>query len=766
MRILSRYILKEIIGHAAIGLLVFSFVIYVRPLSQLLELVARRNLSGARILTLFMLPVPAILVLTIPMAVLVGTLIGLSRISADGEAIAIRAAGLGSGQFLRPVLAFALAGWVLTSGMSLFVAPAAAQKLASMETRLGAAEAAYEIKPRIFIERFPHLLLYIQSITEPHSEWHDVFIADTAHPESIRVTLAKKGRLVNRGRSRRLTLYLQKGSTHEYDPAHPDAYTVMSFAQSDIPIKPAGNLASPRKVPAMLSLGKLWRALSLPAERQAALVELNYRLALPLAALVLPMVGIPLGLMTRKGGKSFGLILGIFLVFIYYILMAAGLSFARQGRVDPRISLWVANAAFAACGLFLLLNMARSPNQMDFLKEKLEVLVAWVKSKWPSRHQGERTRSVRLSRKGSGRFPQILDVYVMRTWILYLVIFLVAFTGIYMVFDFFQVLNDIVRHHDKLSMILDYYRFLAPEVIYRMLPVSMLMATLVTLGLLTKWSETTAIRALGTSLYRISLPIIIAGVFLSAGMFLLGNDVLPYTNQQQDALRNRIKGKPPQTTYGPGRQWIFGQGPRIYFYRYFDTQVDVFAHLSVFEFSQRRFQLTRRIYADRAFWEPHAGNWVLEDGWVRDIAGDRVTSYRPFTVATFKELSERPGYFKTEVKPSEQMSALELWKYIRELKQSGFDVVRLSVAFYRKFSYPLIALVVILIGIPFAFSTGRRGALSGVAISIGIAMLYWSVSSLFIAMGNLNQLPPLIAAWSPDVIFGLAGTYLLLRIRT
>jgi lipopolysaccharide export LptBFGC system permease protein LptF len=112
------------------------------------------------------------------------------------------------------------------------------------------------------------------------------------------------------------------------------------------------------------------------------------------------------------------------------------------------------------------------------------------------------------------------------------------------------------------------------------------------------------------------------------------------------------------------------------------------------------------------------------------------------------------------------MSALELRHYIRELSQSGFDVVRLSVQFYRKFSYPLIAFVVALLGVPFSFTTGAKGALSGVALSIGIAILYWSISSLFEAMGNLSQLPPLVAAWSPDVLFGLAGSYLLLRVKT
>jgi lipopolysaccharide export LptBFGC system permease protein LptF len=88
------------------------------------------------------------------------------------------------------------------------------------------------------------------------------------------------------------------------------------------------------------------------------------------------------------------------------------------------------------------------------------------------------------------------------------------------------------------------------------------------------------------------------------------------------------------------------------------------------------------------------------------------------------------------------------------------------VALNRKFSYPLIAFVVTLIAIPFSFSTGSRGALAGIALSIGIAIVYWSVSSLFEAMGNLSQLPPAVAAWSPDVLFALGGIYLLGRIKT
>jgi LPS export ABC transporter permease LptG len=299
-----------------------------------------------------------------------------------------------------------------------------------------------------------------------------------------------------------------------------------------------------------------------------------------------------------------------------------------------------------------------------------------------------------------------------------------------------------------------------------MLPLSILVATLVSFGLLAKSNEITAVKSAGISLYRIAAPVLLAAILASAGMFALEDVYLPETNQRQDALRNQIKGRPAQTYHRPDRQWIFGQSDRIYNYRFFDADRNVFANLSVFEFDPKSFELTRRIYATRALWESHLHAWVLETGWVRDLQGDRVTSYTPFSVATFKELTERPSYFSKEVKPSAQMSAFELRRYINELSQSGFDVVRLSVQFYRKFSFPLMAFVVTLIGIPFALTTGPKGAIAGIATSIGIAILYWASTSLFEAMGNLSQLPPVVAAWSPDLLFGLGGVYLFLRVKT
>jgi len=775
MRILTRYILKEVFSHSLLGLLIFTFVIYIPYISRLLELVARHDLALSSVITLFLAPVPGILVLTVPMSVLVGTLIGLSRMAADGEVIAARAAGMALGQFVRPVIIFALLGWGVTSFMSLFLAPQAGLKLNRMETLLKTSQAPYEIQPRVFIEQFPNFLIYLEDVSGSHYRWRGVFLVDSSQRDAPKVTLAESGILVNDPDSQELTLHLEHGTTHEIDPQQAERYSVASFTATDIPLPAAeSNAKGPEhRAASVQSSGELIASLQSPEagpagtdERRAALVELNYRFALPVASLALALVGIPLGLVTRKGGKPVGVMLTLLAVFVYYIIMAFGLSLAKQGRVSPALGLWAANVIVALLGLLMMARLPRVWMHLQFLVEWFESAAQHFERRRQRRARPAPESAFLHPRAPGNRIFQILDVYVIRGWAFHFVVLLVAFIGIYMVFDFFQILTDVVRNHAGPRLVLSYYRYFSPQILYTMLPLSILVATLVNFSILTKTNQIIAIKSAGISLYRISMPVLFVAALLSAGMFVLGDEYLPETNQRQDALRNQIKGRPAQTHYRPDRQWIFGESNRMFNYRFFDPDRDVFADLSVFEFGQPGFRLRRRIYAARAFWEPHINGWVLENGWTRDLAADKVTAYTPFAVATFKELTERPSYFKKEVKTSEQMSALELRRYIDELSQSGFDVVRLSVQLYRKFSYPLIALVVTLIGIPFSFSMGRKGALSGVALSIGIAILYWSTSSLFEAMGNLSQLPPAVAAWAPDVLFGLAGVFLLLRVRT
>ncbi|HXW15645.1 MAG TPA: LptF/LptG family permease, partial [Terriglobia bacterium] len=290
MRILTRYILKETFSHSLIGLLVFTFVIFIRQLGNLLELVVRRNVPLRDMMTLFILPVPGILMITIPLAVMVGTLIGLSRMAADGEVIAARASGIGLGAFVRPVMMLAVTGWAVTLWMSLFLAPQAMRKMNRMETGLSASQAPYEIQPRVFNEQFPNLLLYLEDVSGSRSSWRGVFIADLTQRNSVKLTLAERGVLVNEAARNRFVLHLEHGTMHEYDPSRPDEYSITSFADTEIPILvDQGNAGAGRNSPPYLNLTQLWQRIHQPGERQPALVELHWRFALPVAAIVLAL---------------------------------------------------------------------------------------------------------------------------------------------------------------------------------------------------------------------------------------------------------------------------------------------------------------------------------------------------------------------------------------------------------------------------------------------------------------------------------------------
>jgi LPS export ABC transporter permease LptG len=505
------------------------------------------------------------------------------------------------------------------------------------------------------------------------------------------------------------------------------------------------------------------------------LIELNNRFAFPAACLVLMLVGVPLGVASRRGGKSSGVVLTIVLVFVYYFLSATGTALGRQSRFPAFFAVWSANLLFAVAGIFLLWQMATGGRV-------LSTIVAWA-SQWPKPTPAAKPNGFQLTgflqrfqqrnhrSRPRGIFPRILDEYVVREFFTMFLMVLAGFVLLMIVFTFFDLVGDILRNHIPLSTVGDYLINLTPSMLYQIAPLAVLIAALVTFGVLNRNSEIVAIKATGISLYRLVIPVVSIAVCLAVSLFLFDQYYLPQANRRQEALRNIIKGRPAQTYLHPEQKWMFGphrpgEPSRIFYYEFFDPDAKEFANLSIFEFNPSTFQLTRRIFAKRAVWNSDSGEWLFQNGWVRDIEGANVTSYNTFLETSFPEIHATPDYFKKEDLQSQEMNFGQLRRYIRDLRQSGFDTKRLSVALWHKLAYPLIAVVMAVLAIPFALSMGRRGSLTGVAVAIAVALAYWVVDGLFGAMGYVNYLPASMAAWSSDVLFGLVGGYLLLRAPT
>jgi LPS export ABC transporter permease LptF/LPS export ABC transporter permease LptG len=778
MRILTRYILREVTAHALIGVAVFTFVLFTRDLGQILELVVRNSAPLPSVAQVFFFIVPVTLTISIPAGVLVGILIGLSRLAADSEITAMRASGIGVWSFLRIVSIFAVAAWLLALANGLYLAPQSQAAMVHLQDRLKSSQVSFEVQPRVFYEGFPGLVLYVQDVKAAQGAaiWKGVFIADTSIPSSPRITLAQQGILVSEG-PETLHLHLTDGSTHEIDPKVPDHYQISTFEQTDIPIPlPQADSTKEQELVPVSQMGtwELWRQASDQKNRALArwyLIELHRRFALPTSCLVLALVGIPLGLSSKKGGKSTGFVLAILLVFAYYSASLVGVSLARQGKMSPGFGVWLADIVFFLGGAFLLWRAEHRPFEITSLRRLWRPFgpEAHEAVGMPFRnHRVEDVfqRAANRRRVFRARFPMILDDYVLRDFGMNLAMVVAAFLILLLVFTLFELLGDILRNQISPLVVGEYLLNVSPYFVYNITPLSILLAVLITLGVMQRSNEITAIKTTGISIYRIITPLLVASAILASGLFFADQFYLPHANKRQDALRNLIKGKPAQTYLNPDRKWIFGQHSDIYYYELFDSDRDQFGRLAVFQFDPATFQLTKRIYADRAHWEDSLQRWVCTQGWERDLRGPAIENYRTFDVATFPVVSEPPTYFKKEVKQSSEMNYEELRRYIRDLQQSGFDVVRLRVQLQKKLAFPIITLVMAVLAIPFSLSAGRRGAITGVAVAVGIAVVYWTVAGLFEAMGNISQLPPVLAAWSPDLIFGLLGGYLVLKVPT
>jgi len=765
MRLLERYVCREVISHGLLGLAVFTFVFFVPQLVRLMSLVVQHAAGLGSVLLLFLSTFPSVLVFTFPIAILIGVLLGLGRLSADSEIIALNAVGIGRRQLLRPVGVLALAAAGLTLAITFWLEPIALRTFYALEARLLASQAAFEIQPRVFQEGFPHLVVYVQDIGATATSWRGVFLADSSPSAGSQVTLAKQAIVVPARAEDKLDLHLEEGTTYAYDPRDPNRYSVTTFATSDMPVETAqaARAAAERSSPAEESLGML-----LASSDRESRVEFQRRLAFPAACVILALVAVPIGARPRRGGRAVGFVVALLLLSGYYLLFVTGSGKAREGALPPWLGVWLANIAIGVLGVALAVRAdALSRGR---LAEFGETIAGWLRQAQLNVRLAENgperpSRFMRTGQRIAG-FPLLLDRYVLRSFFLYFALALFGFVLLFEAFTFFDLLEDIARHQIPYVVVANYFRYLAPLMFYQLTPLAALVATLATLGVMSKSNEITALKASGMSLHRVALPLVLVGCVLAAGLFLLENTYLPYANQKQDALRNQIKGRPAQTFFQPRLRWIFGENDKIYNYELFDSDHNVFAGLNVFELDPATFQLRRRVFAERARWESGLHSWVLEQGWVRDFTGAQVSGFLPFTAYSLAELNEPPSYFEREVRQSFQMDWRELGQYIREMERAGFDVARLSVEWQKKFAFPLLTVVIMLLGVPFAFLVGTRGALGGLALAVAIAIVYWATAALFEAMGAVGQLPPILAGWAPDGIFGLFGVYLFLRMRT
>ena len=788
MRKVDKLLFRAIAPPFVITLAVLTFVVSAHEFGALSELLITKSASPGVMLALAGAILPDILIYSLPLSFLTGILIGLGGLSGESQILALRACGMPLRSLLRFILIFGATIGILTAILSLAAAPRANDFQRKLVDRVSVSAATTRIQARVFNEDLPGITFYINNLSDDKQRLSGIFLADGFDPEVPKIVTAGEAFWVRDPDNRRIQLHLEQGASYSAAVGKPEEDTHSLFLSFDIPIEikkdvpsdQAINIesldtATPVKVKE-LKTSDLWRerARLTPEENIKRIIELNRRIALPFSIIPFSLLGLALSINTPKSGRAAGFGFGLAVVIIFYMLFANGIRMASVGKISPWLGPWMINIILLFAGLYLLSKA-----------EKLFSLNQWTMpiplrlSEWFHRlHAGKPAKLLPSTGNSSlktfsrtsvrrvfplSRFPKIVDLYILRGFLTYFFWSLITCMTLFLLLTVFELLDDVIRNSISPITLADYLLFLIPQVLIIVVPMSILLAALVSLGILEKDSEITAVKASGWSLYRLAVPIIAASALFSLGLFFMQDYILPYANNRQDNLRNYIMNKPARTSKHPERKWILGNHGRIYNYGYFDGSQNSFVDLNIYEVDFDKNLLGRRIYAEHA----HVGEgvWTLENGWLRDYGSGQFERFEERSI----NLPERAGYFKREIfqpRESSKLTYFELRQYIGYLRQSGYNAVELQVELYKKAAFPLSCLIMALVGIPFAFSVGRKGAFVGIGVSIAIAVVYWGISGMFEAMGAYGLLLPILAAWAPNILFAAAGLTMFLTIRT
>ena len=352
---------------------------------------------------------------------------------------------------------------------------------------------------------------------------------------------------------------------------------------------------------------------------------------------------------------------------------------------------------------------------------------------------------------------RILDRYLLREFTGYLVLGLLGFIVIFMVVDVVEKIDVFLDHRASLPLVAQYYVNLAPDVVVKVLPVALLLATFLALGQLNKFGELTAMRAAGLPLTRILAPVFAVAAACVIISLLLGELVVPAATRARDQIFDeRIQHLHRSSPLERADVTFLGANGRIWYMRLYVIAEQRMHEVALQEF--RSGSLVRRIDAAEATWDGH--DWVFVSGFARTFVKGREKA-EPFTRLAVQGLAERPLDFAKESRKPDEMNYFELRTYVERLRASGARVANYLVDLHLKLAFPLICFVVVLIGAALATRLRMQSAAMGFGLSIAISFLYYGIMRAGQALGHNGAVAPYVGAWMGDAIFGAIGLLMM-----
>jgi lipopolysaccharide export system permease protein len=768
--VLDRYFIREMLTPFLLALGMFTFLFAVQPALDYAQSLLAKGVSVPTVGFLLLTLLPQALGISIPMAFLAGLLMGLGRVSGDREAVALLACGVSPLRLLRPVMILALVAGAVNFYVLTRLIPDANQAFRVRTTRLLATQSEADIRPGVFYQGFPGKVLQIRAPREGGG-WEGVFLADTSQPGRPVVTLAEAGYLEVDEQRQQVSIVLPGESVRYVPGAEEGVYDTartqdLRFSIPAESVFGSGGIVVQRGNREMgiaeLKAEEARKRNSVPPiSPHPEIIQRHQMFAFPVACLVFAVVGLALGLHTRREGKLGGFTLGIGVIFAYYGIMVLFESLTKGGSFPAEWARWMPNIALMLLGILALRW------RMTAVGRELSLpLPRWV-SRLRARSATApvpdrvvlviRIPDIRLPR------PRLLDLYVSRRYLNVMVLSFVGLLGLYYVGTIIDKSERLFKGQADGWMLTQFLFFSTPQFLAYVIPMAILFGVLATIGGLTRTGELVVMRSCGVSLYRAAVPLMVLALVGSGGLFLLDDRVLARANRRAASLEDRIRGGSGEIlrpTANPN--WLIDQG-RIYHYAGFDARRRTLHAVSVFEPTTAPFRLSSHGWARQARFVN--GRWQAEDGWIQRFAESGRAARERFSQRPL-ELAPPSRFAVLQNQEIDLMTYGELRDFVAERATSGVAVAETRVTLQQRIAFPLAAVVMTLIGIPFGATTGRRGALYGIGLALILGAVYWLVNAFFLAVGQAGLMPAALAAWAANLLFLAAAAYLTLIVRT
>ena len=772
-------LLSEILPVTLVAFLALTSLVFVQQAGKYLNVVLSFHTSAQVALQFLWSLIPGIVVITLPVSLLLGTIITCSRLSSDGEMTAMQSLGIGKAKIALPFLCVGILGAIFTSYLLAEVAPRALKKLKGLRTKVLVQEANAQITAGRFITRFPNSLLYIREIDQKTGEWLGVFLLrQEPDTDLARLITAEKGQLRitggEEGQRLGLEVELLKVISVESKVANGSQSVSAASASERASIKfteQGNNETDPAaSVPlSEMTLGEVTRQAKNapnPKDQRQANIEWHRRFAFPFACITLTLLTFIVALQGRRlASKPRTTVVVLFLAMLFYLLLVAGQNLAVSGKIPSWLGVWFSNLFFGGYVLYAFIT-----NKRPF---RFPLLNKLIPSKPLALATGSAAASPgQVNQKAKFSFPSLNPLNLVNYLLISEVFkyYLIAVSALVMtslVFTLFDLIPAMSKTGTPIGYSMTYLGYLSPQFIYQVSPFALLVGVLTGCSVLARSNQLVTLSSAGLSKLRTVVPLMMAVVGIGIFLWFLSDFLLPHTNREQDFRYNKIKGRQmEQTTIAFGKKWVIGKNNTIYSYQRVENDNSLI-NAAAYILTPTTHLLERSMHFSQAA-QSTALTWIASGGWAETINPDLTVTRISLTNSPQPiKIEDGIGIFKRTVNESSKMDSEELKTYIGQLKSVGASITAAQLDLKRRLAFPFSCLTLTVLAIPFALTKRGRNfsPLLSVAVSVGIGLVFWLLMSLFEAAGQQDNLPEDLAVWGPQALFLAIGLYLNFRQR-